>query len=610
MAKDPYRYFRVEAQELTEQLASGLLELERGQDAETVRRLLRHAHTLKGASRVVRQTAIAELAHSIEDRLSPHREDGSAPIPRESIDEALAMVDAMRGHIPLLDAPKTAQPMEAPAEETLRSVRVAVANLDRVLAGIAEAAAALASEGREELDGVRTVLGALYERVTELRLIPATAIASDLERATRDASRALDKQVAFRARGTETRVDADVLVALRGALVHAVQNAVAHGIEHTGTVELSIERRAHRVVFSVTDDGGGFDLAEIRRIAVERGRIDAATARSLQLKETIELLYRGGLSTSRSVSPVSGRGVGLDAIRAAVEHVKGELEVKSGPGGTTISMIVPISLSSLPALSVEASGSTVLIPLDAVRHALLVREEDVTRSPEGARTRVGGEIVPLISLSRALGRAAAAPSAVHTAVVIESGGRRAALEVDRLGAIENVLVRSLPPQVLAKPIVAGAVLDAHGVPQLLLAPPVLTEAPLESDPPAVEPEKPAEVLVIDDSLTTRMLEQSILETAGYRVDLAVSGEDALVKAAQKAYRLFIVDVEMPGMDGFEFITRVKQDPALRKIPAILVTSRADAEDRRRGNAAGAQAYMVKSDFDQRALLETIRRLVD
>jgi two-component system chemotaxis sensor kinase CheA len=186
----------------------------------------------------------------------------------------------------------------------------------------------------------------------------------------------------------------------------------------------------------------------------------------------------------------------------------------------------------------------------------------------------------------------------------------AAVGVDRLLGTARIVVRPLPQRMTASPIVAGASLDADGNPQLVLDPDCLIAAAQRGDAGEVDVTPPRRlVLVVDDSLTTRMLEQSILESAGYEVDVALSGEEALGLVHAKRYALILVDVEMPGMDGFTFIERLRAEPALRDIPAILVTSRAAPEDRRRGQEVGAQGYIVKSEFDQAELLAIIGPLM-
>jgi len=220
--------------------------------------------------------------------------------------------------------------------------------------------------------------------------------------------------------------------------------------------------------------------------------------------------------------------------------------------------------------------------------------------------------VPFVPLARPLRVEASSRDASRpwSAVVIERGGVRAALGADRLIATETVIVRALPPDAPADPVVAGAAIDAEGKPQVVLSAEALLEVVSRlSAPPAEAAPGPRPILVIDDSLTTRMLEQSILELAGYDVEVASSAEEGLEKARGRAYALFLVDVDMPGMDGFTFVATTRADPALQSVPVVLVTSRDAPEDRRRGLEAGASAYIVKSEFDQSELLDRIRRLV-
>ena len=173
-----------------------------------------------------------------------------------------------------------------------------------------------------------------------------------------------------------------------------------------------------------------------------------------------------------------------------------------------------------------------------------------------------------------------------------------------------MLLRPLSDLVPVAPVVAGASLDEEGNPQLLLDPDALVAEAGRVAAVQPEPEtRSMPVLVIDDSLTTRMLERSILESAGYEVDVATSGEEALDMARRRRYALFLVDVEMPGMDGYAFIERANADPVLAGVPSILVTSRTSPEDHRRGEEVGAHAYVVKSEFDQSDLLKRIRELV-
>jgi two-component system chemotaxis sensor kinase CheA len=253
------------------------------------------------------------------------------------------------------------------------------------------------------------------------------------------------------------------------------------------------------------------------------------------------------------------------------------------------------------------------IPLDAVHGAARLAPEQIARLGPGAAIEFAGRTVPFVPLARLLDGSFPTVRRAWSAVIVGSGTRLAALGVDRLQGTASVVTRPLPELLPASPLVAGVSLDAEGRPRLVLDAEGLIDAALGADD--AEPERPAgkaprpPVLIVDDSLTTRMLEQSILESAGYEVELANSAEEALETARRNRYSLFLVDVEMPGMDGFGFVEQTRADPTLRDIPAILVTSRNAAEDRQRGRDAGASGYIVKSEFDQAELLSLIRPLI-
>jgi two-component system, chemotaxis family, sensor kinase CheA len=680
MAPDPYKYFRVEARELLDGLTEGVLELEKGRaERERVTSMLRLAHTLKGAARVVKQPAMAELAHGMEDLLSPYRDD-ERTVSKEQAREMLQMLDQIGSGLAALDAPpdRSVRVAARPAqEEPLETVRVEVEEVEILLGRLSEAGAELASienemealqrarrmanvlveqlQSRGEVRNgsvtgrVRTLSGQLLESlqlvdrrlgesveriarefdqarelVNRMRLLRSAAIFPPLTRVARDAAVMLGKQVEFAPAGGDIRLDAQVLTILRDALVQLVRNAVAHGIESAerrasagkppcGRVELRIERRGNGVAFLCRDDGGGFDLGAIRRVAIQKRVISPAHAEGLGLQDAMDLLLRGGLSTTGQVDEISGRGIGLDIVRAAVTRLKGEISVETFPGrGTTVEICVPASLTSVLALTVASDGVVASLPLDCVRQTLRVEGPEIARCGVHESISYQGRPIPFLRLSCALGmeESTFTPRERCSTVVVGSGPDLAAIGVDRLMGTGTVLVRALPALAPAARVVNGATLDNEGNPQVFLDPAGLVEAASQGHRRLLAPAAAsAPVLVIDDSLTTRMVEQGILESAGYQVELATSGEEALEKALARPYSLFLVDVEMPGIDGFEFVSRTRADPVLRDVPAILVTSRASSEDRRRGEESGARAYIVKGEFEQNHFLKTIQQLV-
>jgi len=295
-----------------------------------------------------------------------------------------------------------------------------------------------------------------------------------------------------------------------------------------------------------------------------------------------------------------------------LRELKGALQVESRPGaGARFSLTIPISLSAVAAIALEAGEQRVWVPLDAVARAARIPLQQIVHGG-GAQTLLqDGEAIPFASIHRLLGREAT-EAAATSVVILEAGGKRAAVGAERLGEVATIVVRPVPPAAGAPPTVAGAMLDVDGNPVLVLSPGGVIAAvtalqAFTEVKEAREPRRP--ILVIDDSLTTRMLEQSILEAAGYEVDTAVSAEEGLKKANQRRYGLFLVDVEMPGMNGFDFVAHTRSQAAFRDIPAILVTSLASPEHRRRGAEVGAYAYMVKGEYDEGRLRQLIRSVI-
>lgn len=469
-------------------------------------------------------------------------------------------------------------------------------------------------------------LGLAQSRASTLRLMPVGAIFTPLELAVRDAAQSLGKRVEFEAEGGDARLEGNVLAAVHDALLHVVRNAVAHGIESDevrraagkppmGRVHLRIEGRGRRVAFLVTDDGGGVDLEAVRQAAVARQVIGPAEAAALGEEGTLELVFRGGISTSDTVTGVSGRGVGLDVVRETVARLKGEAHMHTTRGqGTTVTLLVPVSLSAISVLMMVQGASSVLMPLDAVHATRRLAGEEIGQGAQGEFLLHEGAVVPFVPLSALLGRGAvvARSQARWSAVIVEVGARRVAVGVDRLRGTLDVVVKPLPPTARVSALVAGAAFDAQGDPLLVLDPRGLVDAARAvvgglTDAPVLPRRLP--ILVIDDSLTTRMLERSILESMGYEVDLVASAEEALERARHRRYGLFIVDVEMPGMDGFRFTEVTRADAELGAVPVILVTSRSSPEDRRRGMEAGASAYIVKGEFDQRQFVRQVADLL-
>lgn len=641
MNETALRYFRVEAKELVAELEAGLLAYEKS--PEVLPDLFRVAHTLKGSARVVRREAIADLAHAMEDVLAYHREAGSH-LAKQEVMELLGIVDAVRAELAAnVPGQATVQGSSEARELDFETVRVSLSDMDGLAGGLQDAAAlatALRAEvtafaelrrnlGSDEAaeriaeqerrfttfaDALELGLSRLGQQANVLRLLDASMALPELERAAHDAAVLTGKQVSFTARGGDLKLDGHVLSPLRGALLHLVRNAVAHGIEApdvrlargkavTGHVEVLVERRGQRIAFVVTDDGGGVQLEAVRRAAAERGLLAEGA-------DGMDLMFRPGVSTAESVSDLAGRGVGLDAVRAVVRRLKGTVEVRSKAGfGTSFELVVPVSLSSLRALVVGIGARRLLVPLDTVIATVALSPSNCAARADSRALIHEGSALALHDLSSWL-EPDAKPSEPRLALVLRTSRGQVALSATSLVGTRDITIRSLPAAARQSELVLGTAFDSNGDPELVLDAEGLglTARGVERVEPAGRAKR-RRILVVDDSLTTRMLEQSILEGAGYEVDLASTGKEGLEKAMQAEYGLIVTDVEMPGMDGYEFTAETRRRPELRAVPVIMVSSLASEESRRRGADAGISAYIVKGEFDQNDFLGVVREYI-
>jgi two-component system chemotaxis sensor kinase CheA len=543
--------------------------------------------------------------------------------------------------------PDAHQPQQVARLET---ARVAVSRLDDLvrLAGEATAAHLRVAELLRDLTGadphsiaeVRSlmrVLADLQESTLRARMLPVGAMTTALRRAVREAARHTGKVVRCEVRGEDTELDRHVHERLADALLHLLRNAVDHGVEvpearrragkvDEGTILVHAMQLGSRVIVTVGDDGAGVDIAKVRRRAAELG-IDAS---GYDDGEVLQLLFRPGFSTTQEVTDVSGRGVGLDAVREGLAGLRGRIEVASVPGeGTRFRISVPITLTLLPGLVVEVHGQRFALPMGNV---LTVLDRDAPEHVVEGRPAVlvGERAVAVAPLASVLGLGAGVAAARGPVVVLAGLDRTMALRVDAIGDQREVLVNAVPGTVPSNDLVVGASAEPDGTVMLVLdaeavvegaaearrprAASALAEAlvapkddPGDTTPVAHAPR--ARILVVDDALTVRELQRTILERAGYHVTVAVDGRDALARLADETFDLVLTDVEMPEIDGLELVRMMRSDEDLSTVPVVVLTSRGSEEDRRAGMEAGADAYIVKSAFDEAALRAVVSNLL-
>jgi two-component system, chemotaxis family, sensor kinase CheA len=710
--------FRVELEERLRAINRLLLKLEREGDqpagrAEHLRALIREVHSLKAGARAVARAPIERLAHALESALDAASRgrvdldarwfevvyravDGFASIGQTA--EGNGTVSELDGLLGSLrpearwaadfDPPRSlaatppsfasaGTPVNGQASPAERSVRVAVAKLDTLLAQageltvvavrieqrlreLAELGRGLDGEPRnkrrmpespvrqrvEELttrlrqDTVQLsqVTRAINDDVLAVRLLPMATIFARLERVVRDLARASGKEAGLFLEGGEVELDRRIVEQLADPLLHLLRNAVDHGIEspgqraalgkpRAGTIRVSARPRGGLVEIEVNDDGAGLEPHVLRQRAVQQGWLPEAQAAVLDDAAAMALIFRPGFSTRTNVTQTSGRGVGMDVVRANLEGLNGHIEVSSRPGqGTCFSLTVPLTLTTTRTILATQAGRLFAIPSAAVERSARVRAHALVPIEGRRAVAIEGQPVPVVELAQLLElpsdpESDRADQRWRPFLVLRQGNRRVAVLADELVGEQEVVVKPLAWPLRRVRNVSGAAVLGSGTLAIILNPSDLLKTALElvdrqgrtpatgaavTAPP--RPRRPR-LLVVDDSVITRTMERSILEAAGYEVEAVADGIEALGVLRGDAVDLVVADVEMPRMDGFALTAAIRGDERLRQIPVVLVTSLGAREHRERGVAAGADAYIVKSAFDQGQLLQTIGRLL-
>jgi len=465
-----------------------------------------------------------------------------------------------------------------------------------------------------------------------LLLLPFSTLAAPLPKLVRDLCREQGKEVDLVVRGQDIEIDKRILEEMKAPLIHLLRNCVDHGVEsparrvHLGksaraTITLEVSQvNGRKVEILVTDDGAGIDTARVRESAIKHGFLSAHEAGQLSEADAQALIFRAELSTSPLVTRISGRGLGLAIVREQAEKLGGSVTVESRPEhGTAFRIVVPSTRATFRGILIESAGRKFVVPTLQVERVVLVTASEV-KTVEGSETIAwGGCAVALVRLEAVLAlppvESGIEPSAAAPVLILGLGDQRIAFRVDAVLDELEVLVKPLSRPLSRVRHIAGAtVLGSGHVAPILNVADLLNSARKPGgaasrvDYPA-KPENARAVLVAEDSITSRTLIKSILESAGYTVKTAVDGMEAFTRLRAEKFDLLVSDVEMPRLNGFDLTARVRADKKLAELPVVLVTALETREDRERGIEVGASAYLSKGSFDQSDLLEAVRRLL-
>jgi two-component system chemotaxis sensor kinase CheA len=712
--------FREECQEHIQQLNNGLLALERQPHEAPLDEVLRSAHSLKGASRMMGFKTIETLGHYLETLLTQLIRGERKTTPTiiealyrgvdaishalsaleegkeaEGIDEILELIQMAVGE----KTPPEFAPVSKPPDDrgkprpslggapdgrrreesgALSTIRVQTDRLDTLInqagellvlkmealdnhrhiletldlleewrkklaqdlkqspilnriAGLGDELYNILLRLSENTHRLERLVDEIHEGVRDLRLLPLSTILDAFPRMVRDLGQDLGKELELILEGTSTRLDKKILEEIREPLIHLIRNSIDHGIEspeergrkgkpQKGKILIAARQERGRVLISVKDDGRGLDRQAIERIAVQRDIASSEEIRQWREDEIWDLIFRTGFSTAPTVTEVSGRGVGLDAVLEKVEALKGSLSTESKVGeGVAFTLSLPLTLSTIYALLFQAGGDIYCLPTDALEKTLLLSPDQI-HSVGGKSTVVLNRtplafawLADILDLPKQDTQNGTIP-----ALLLHTPKGRAVLGVEALLGEEEIVVKGLGKLFSHVPHLSGGTILGKGQIALILNPNDLLRSLSQqggvrpSTAPSPRPGSALplkKVLVVEDSLTTRSLEKNILEAAGFDVTTAVDGEDGLIKLHEKSFDIVITDIEMPRLDGFALTERIKKDAHFKDIPVILVTALQTEADKKRGIGAGADAYITKATFDQKHLLEIIQRFV-
>ncbi len=479
------------------------------------------------------------------------------------------------------------------------------------------------------------------EAMKSVLMLPVFTVIEGFPKFVRDLARSQGKEAELIVHGKEIEVDKRILEELKDPLIHLIRNCIDHGITKPTERELLKKHSKAKLTLSfnategrhleiiISDDGVGIDLDKVRRAAIKAGVIDKDTLEKLNTNETLMLIFQSGVSTSQLITDISGRGLGLAIVREKVEKLGGSVTVESQPNvGTTFRIILPLTLSTFRSVLIRTGENLFAVPTISVKCAVRVNQEEIKTVENSETIMIDGKILKAVNLGDILGLSKGNNTTSNKKddptdhnnfiqlLILKHADKRIAFIVDEIIEECQILVKELGKQLNRVRNISGVTVLGSGkvVPVInvsdLMKLATRTYTPIkESKEKKIETTKRSRILVIDDSITSRTLIKNIVESAGYLVETAIDGVDAFTKVLIGEFDLIVSDIDMPRMNGFELTTKIRKDKKLSELPIVLVTALESREDREHGIDVGANAYIVKSSFDQSNLLEVIKKLL-
>jgi len=474
-----------------------------------------------------------------------------------------------------------------------------------------------------------TAVDSFLEDTKRLLMMPSAVLFDMVPKMVRDLGRELGKDVEATVTGSHIQMDKRVLAQLKDPLVHILRNCVDHGIEAPdqrttsgkrarGTISLSVKQiETNTVEIVIADDGGGINLEKIAQKAVENKLLSEETLAQMNEEEIISLIFESSFSTSDSISEISGRGLGLAIARDNIVKLGGRLIVQTIKGqGASFHIVLPVTIATFRGVLIKCAGEILVVPTNELHKVTKVRTTEIKQTELGDTITVDGRDIAIVRLDNILQLPTSAQrqQPYHLVMILHSAKQTIAFVVDDILDEQEVLVKQFSKPIVRARHLSGVTILGNGKPAAILnvGDVIKTASKFAREHKGTVSDissRKKYILVVDDTITARMLIRTILESAGYKVKTASDGQEALTLLSEQRFDLVLTDIEMPIMNGLELTKAIKGKEALAKTRVVLITSMTDSEFRKKGEDAGADAFFVKSSFDQSNLLDVIKNLI-
>ncbi len=479
----------------------------------------------------------------------------------------------------------------------------------------------------EELPLLERQTFEVQEEILSLRMLPLEMIFGSMPKMVEEIAMNVNKEVNLTMSGTDILIDKVILENTHDPIVHIIRNAVDHGIEtieerrrkskpDTGSIDIKCSTEGGNIVIRISDDGRGINYQELRTRALERYTEREEEIRLMDEEALNTFLFQSGFSTRKEISDLSGRGVGLDIVRTNVDKIKGKVTLASKPDeGTEFVMSLPLSLSTVEGFFVTSGNEKFLVPSNFVREVIVIHDEEVIDLLSRKAFKLRNRIIPFYNLSSLLDTVAGGVQEKNFMLVVEAFGETIGIVVDSVIRFSSLVHKPLPSNLADLKPVQGVVFDeSFNIVTILHVPELINRFKRLKNIDArkkysSESKEYKRILVVDDSITTREIEKSILELENYNVITAIDGIDGLEKADEQYYHLIITDIQMPRMDGLTFVDNLRKREKYMNTPIIVVSSADDEKMRLDFKKVNVNSFIIKSEFERGNLLDEVKLLI-